>query len=254
VNRSTFAVVMLLAAFVVWSPAEAHKAITSKHTYNADVYPIFLNRCSHCHVEGGVGPMSLVTYAEAFPWAESIRTELLDDGEDDPDDFVRAAHDTLNARELDIVLDWAVGGTPEGDAARTPPAPGLKNDWAGPAPDLVLRLPAPFSIPADAMELTHTFVLPANLPRVRSIAQIDLLPGTPAVVRDALVSIRTTGARTNVAGRWKPSQIPVSVAVPLGTSLSPGDDVILTIHYKKTWKYEGKTLTDQSALGLYFAP
>src|SRR3954466_5172228 len=122
--------------------------------------------------------MSLVTYAEAFPCAESIRTELLDDGEDDPDDFVRAAHDTLNARELDIVLDWAVGGTPEGDAARTPPPVALKNEWAGPAPDLVLRPPFPFSVPGDSMELTHTFVLPGNLPRARSIARIDLLPGT----------------------------------------------------------------------------
>ena len=49
---------------------EAHKAITSKYTYNDDVFPIFRDRCARCHVPGGVAPMSLMTYDEAFPWAE----------------------------------------------------------------------------------------------------------------------------------------------------------------------------------------
>ena len=56
---------------------EAHKPITSKYTYNDDVFPIFRDRCSRCHVTGGVAPMSLMTYEEAFPWAESIRAELV---------------------------------------------------------------------------------------------------------------------------------------------------------------------------------
>jgi hypothetical protein len=37
------------------------------------------------------------------------------------------------------------------------------------------------------------------------------------------------------------------------TTLPPGADLIATIHYKKTWKYEGQALTDQSSLGLYLA-
>ena len=58
-------------------PGEAHKAITSKYTYNDDVFPILRDRCARCHVAGGVAPMSLMTYDEAFPWAESIRAELV---------------------------------------------------------------------------------------------------------------------------------------------------------------------------------
>ena len=34
-------------------PGEAHKAITSKYTYNDDVFPIFRERCASCHVPGG---------------------------------------------------------------------------------------------------------------------------------------------------------------------------------------------------------
>jgi hypothetical protein len=108
VSLGSVALLLLLSA-----ATEAHKAITSRFTYNADVYPVFAARCSHCHVSGGVAPMSLVSYEDAFPWAESLRTELLDAGAGaGSDSFIKEAHRGLSARELDVVLDWAVGGTP----------------------------------------------------------------------------------------------------------------------------------------------
>src|SRR5258708_28908104 len=87
---------------------EAHKAITSKYTYNDDVFPILTERCSQCHVAGGVAPMSLMTYDEAFPWAESIRAELVAahmppwnaaDGFGD----LKRAH-ALPPKELDVLM------------------------------------------------------------------------------------------------------------------------------------------------------
>ena len=90
---------------------DAHKGVTSKFTYNADVYPVFLNRCGRCHIDGGVGGMSLLKYEDAFPWAESLRAELMtahpntlpEGGSEkaDPHDFVKAAHRQISARELE---------------------------------------------------------------------------------------------------------------------------------------------------------
>ena len=57
--------------------AEAHKAITSKYTYNEDVFPVLRDRCGRCHVPDGVAPMSLVTYKDAYPWGESVRAEII---------------------------------------------------------------------------------------------------------------------------------------------------------------------------------
>ena len=96
---------LALSVIVLGSSPAAHKGVTSKHTYNADVFPIFASRCGQCHVAGGVGPMSLVTYQDAFPWAESLRTELLNLGELEADDYIREAHRSLTASELDVVLD-----------------------------------------------------------------------------------------------------------------------------------------------------
>src|SRR5262245_54658505 len=105
-------VAVLLAAAV----ADAHKGITSKYNYNEHVAPILRDRCGQCHFDGGPAPMSLMTYRDAVPWAESIRERLV--GErmppwpvDPSGPAVRGGH-TISTKELDIVVDWAVGGTP----------------------------------------------------------------------------------------------------------------------------------------------
>ena len=129
---------------------EAHKAITSKYTYNDDVFPIFRERCAQCHVENGVAPMSLTTYKDAYPWAESIRAELVAghmppwNAEEGFGALKRAR--TLTARELDVVLTWATGGNPQGDLEQTLPPVTLKNEWTMGAPDLALPMPSEFTV------------------------------------------------------------------------------------------------------------
>src|SRR5919112_2341422 len=125
---------VLLGVGVGIQPGEAHKAITSKYTYNDDVFPILRDRCSRCHVTGGVAPMSLMTYDDAFPWAESIRAELVAGhmppwNADEGFGNLKRAH-TLSPKELDIVLTWATGGNPRGALDQKLPEVKLKNDWA----------------------------------------------------------------------------------------------------------------------------
>lgn len=229
----------------------AHKGITSRYTYNGEVHSIFLTRCGRCHVEGGVGPMSLVKYEEAFPWAEALRAELLASDGGDPHDFVRAAHRQISARELDIVIEWASGGTPEGDTAQTPPATPLQNDWAAGAPDLVAKMPAPYQLRADAAESTHESAIPVPTSSPVTIARVDVLPGNPAIVRSAVLSLRSPDGTTRVLGTWIPKQVPAPIALKPPVLISPGSHIVARMHYKKTWKYEGEPMTDLSLVGLY---
>src|SRR5215471_16853642 len=108
---------LIVAALVFATErGEAHKPITSKYTYNDDVFPIFRDRCSRCHVPGGVAPMSLMTYEEAFPWAESMRAELVAAHMppwNAQDGFGQFKHEQLlTAKEVDVILTWATGGNP----------------------------------------------------------------------------------------------------------------------------------------------
>src|SRR6516164_9495118 len=157
---------LLIAGAVVGAAGlDAHKPITSKYTYNDDVFPIFRDKCSRCHVEGGVAPMSLMTYEEAFPWAESIRAELVAAHMPPAtvdESFGDVAHARgLSPKELDIILTWASGGNPRGSLDQQLPAVELKNDWVLGTPDLALPLPE-FTLAADTMEDTHEFTLPTG--------------------------------------------------------------------------------------------
>lgn len=255
-RRISIGSALLLVAVMAAHPGEAHKGITSKFTYAADVYPVFLNRCGRCHIDGGVGPMSLLKYEDAFPWAESLRAELLAAAASsgtETGDFVRVAHRQLSARELDVVLDWATGGTPEGDRAGVPPPTVLTSTWADGPPSLSIQIAEPFEVPADKMDATREFVLPLAMTQPHNATAFDLLPGNPAIVRSALVSLRSADGQTRVLGTWFPRQTPVPLSLKPAVRLESGSVLLVRIHYKKTWKFEGRPMSDQSTVGFYFA-
>ena len=262
-RHATAALAAVVVVLVMALDGDAHKGITSKFTYNADVYPVFLNRCGRCHIEGGVGGMSLLKYEEAFPWAESLRAELttahpttLPDGDSekaDPHDFVKAAHRQISARELNIVLDWATGGTPEGDKSNAPGPVTLTVDWASGRPDVIAPLPARYQMDPAALETTQEFVLPLTLQSPVAVGRVDLLPGNPAIVRSAVLSVRHPDGTARVLGTWVPRQVPSSIPIKPAVRVEPGSQIVARVHYKKTWKYEGQPMSDLSSVGLYFA-
>jgi hypothetical protein len=245
-------------------PGEAHKAITSKYTYNDDVFPILRDRCSRCHVPGGVAPMSLMTYDDAFPWAESIRAELIAAhmppwNADESFGEIKRAH-TLSPKELDVVLTWATGGNPRGALDQKLPPVTLKNDWPLGKPDLALPLPAEFALAADKMEETQEFTIATGLTEARWVRAVDLLPGTPSIVRSATVYVKnakapaSTPAPEQVLARWLPGQDAEPIASGVAMRLPAAAELGVRIHYKKTWQFEGKPMTDRSTIGVYFAP
>jgi hypothetical protein len=270
------AIVVLAALAVGVQRGEAHKAVTSKYTYNDDVFPILKERCSQCHVTGGVAPMSLMTYDEAFPWAESMRAELVAahmppwNAEEGFGDLKRAH--ALPSKELDVLLTWATGGNPRGALDQKLPAVTLRNEWTLGAPDLAMKMPAEFTLAADKMDDTQEFTLPTGTSEARWVRAVDLLPGTPSIVRSATIFVRD--ARSDVVQRpgAKPtgeggSPVPERVLahwlpgherepIDSGTAfrLPAGAQLGVRIHYKKTWQFEGKPMSDRSTVGLYFAP
>ena len=263
--RAAIVSALVLAGIAIaMRPASAHKAITSKYTYNDDVFPILRDRCASCHVPGGIAPMSLMTYDDAFPWAESIRAELVSAhmppwNADEGYGEIRRAH-TLSPKELDVILTWATGGNPRGSLDQKLPEVKLQNEWQMGAPDLALKLPADFTLAADKMEDWQEYTLAAGNADARWIRAVDLLPGTPSIVRSATIVVKSAGAQP-VAGTPSPEHV-LALWLP-GQDLPPHDGVAfrlpagaqigVRIHYKKTWQFEGKAVTDRSTVGIYYS-
>ena len=97
----------------------AHDPLT-RVTWNADISRIVQARCVGCHAPDGRGPMSLVTYEDARPWARAIKEEVLTrrmpkwhavrgygDFRNDP---------SLSPFEIALIVAWADGGAPRGTA------------------------------------------------------------------------------------------------------------------------------------------
>lgn len=247
--------IVAAAVLVIFSTArpKAHKPITSKYTYNADVFPIFRARCGGCHVAGGASPMSLLTYKDAVPWAESIRDEITAERMPpwyvDEESLPIRDGPSLTAKEVDTVITWATGGTPEGDPLKRPVPLDANRQWRAGPPDLVVSMDQEMTIPAETQEQTHDLTLPTGLREHRFVKMADLLPGAPSIVRDATISVENGP----VLAVWVPSEDGGAAPDGLAFGLPPEARLRLRIHYKKSWQDERVAKSDRSAIGLYFA-
>ena len=254
---------VLVAVLIgVWSiRSEAHKPITSPFTFSEDVLPIVSTQCAACHAPGGVAPMSLLTHADAVPWAESIRVELMAGhmppwGIESPTGRFRNLR-PFSAREMNVLLTWASGGTPPGKTGQNAGADlQVGPSWPLGEPDLTVPL-RQITIAEDAQTVDEEFRIPIP---ARPLRAVDLLPGTPAIVRRATISVRAISeprpagmAPERLVALWLPGDHPVALDAGMGFQVPPNAELVVRVHYQKTWQYERRTMNDRSSVGLYFA-
>jgi len=254
--------VLAIGLVVNVQPGIAHKPITSPYTYNDDVFPILRDRCGSCHVSGGVAPMSLMTHADAVPWGESIRTEVLA-GHMPPATVDEAPArfrnpPGLTPREMNLLLTWVTGGTPIGSPDKDPKPMAREAAWPLGPPDVTLPLPTEAVVGTDERERTIEFIVPTGITERRWVRAADLQPGTAAMVRAATIAVRSPGAAGTTAERmlalWLPGEDPIALDAGLGFELPSSAEMVVRVLYRKTWEYERRELKDRSTVGLYFAP
>ena len=250
--------VALGAAFLVTigvRTGEAHRPVTSKYDYNRDVFPLLRDNCGRCHVDGGAAPMSLLTYKDAVPWAESIRDELttgrMPPWPMDPrSPAVKGMH-PIGARDVDAIVTWAAGGTPRdwsGDFDKQLPTVTLQKRWNLGPPDLVVAMRSEYTLGANAVEETKDFSIPSGITEVKWLRAVDLLPEMPMMVRDAIISVENGPT----LALWQPGSDPLSAPSGAAFRIAPGATLHLQIHYKKPYSQEQNALSDKSSIGLYF--
>ncbi len=253
------AVVALASAFILLFVGEhsqvsvyAHKPVTSKYDYNKDIFPLLRDHCGGCHVEGGPAPMSLMTYKDAVPWAESIRDELtagrMPPWPVDPTSPRVIGGHAISARDLDRIVVWASGGTPQGDPDATLPTVTLNPQWKLGPPDLKIPMQGEQTVAPGTMEEAFEFSLPTSLTDTKWVRAADLMPGTASIVRDAVISIENGP----VLALWEPGSDQTPATSDAASRLSPGAKIHLRIHYKKHFDQEQNAISDQSTIGLYF--
>jgi hypothetical protein len=244
------AMVFLLA--VATPRSGAHTPVTSRYDYNKDVFPLLRDHCGVCHVEGGAGPMSLVTYKTAMPWAQSIRDEVtagrMPPWPVDPTCPPIKGGYPISSHDLDVIVVWASGGTPESYTDTKVPEASFNPQWRLGPPDLKIAMDAEHTVPPTAIEEVSELSLATRVTEPKWIKAADLMPGNASIVRDAVISIENGP----VLALWQPGGD--TIAAPSGAAfrLLPNSKIHLQIHYKKHFDQEQNAVSDKSTVGLYF--
>src|SRR5438105_3637835 len=283
-----------LAALLLLPSAAAAQPPVS---FATDVAPILSARCAACHRPGGIGPFDLITYDDAKRHAAQIGVatarRLMPPWKPSPGKGDFQDERRLTDRELDTLQRWIAAGAPEGSGAGragvapidsharlptslspdarlpTPRAPG--DAWQLGTPDLVVRMPDAYSVPADGPDVFRTFVIPIPTGAPRYVRGLEFRPGNARVVHHANLGIDRTRSSRQLDARdpepgyaggmerdarypegqllgWTPGQ--AAHRVPDGTQwrLEAGSDLIVQLHLQPT----GKRETVQLSAGFYF--
>jgi hypothetical protein len=123
-----FAIVLALA-ILLSNHSSGHDVITTQITFSREISRLLYNRCVSCHRQGG-SAFSLVSYAEARPWAKAIEEEVLE-RRMPPWGAVKGFGNfrddqALTQEQLELIADWVEGGAPEGDPKNLPDLPAFK--------------------------------------------------------------------------------------------------------------------------------
>jgi hypothetical protein len=144
--------------------ATAHDIITTPITWDREISRIVYDRCATCHHEGGRA-FSLMTYAEARPWAVAIKEEVFE-RQMPPWGAVKGFGDfrddqALTPEQMELIASWVGGGVPEGEAKDLPLAPTFERPREDLQADGVISVKGEFQLEKDLKLLA---IWPRNLP------------------------------------------------------------------------------------------
>jgi len=169
-------VVMFFCVLSVVMKLRAHDVITTKLTWDREISRIVVLRCAVCHHTGGRA-FSLMTYAQARPWAVAIKEEILS-RRMPPWGAVKGFGDFRNdqgltSEQIEWITAWVGGGVPEGDPADLETNPKI------PEPASPVSRTGELVVSGD-VRLTRDFtvdgILPLSVPDQQSMQIIATLP------------------------------------------------------------------------------
>lgn len=241
-------------------------------TFHKEVSRILYQHCVVCHREGEVGPFPLVSYEDARKRAdlisEVVQNRSMPPWKPDAGHGEFLDERRLTNEQIETLVRWSAANAPEGDRKDSPPRPKFKPGWQLGKPDIVLKMPQAFTVPAEGRDVYMHFVFPLNLSKEVYLRGIECRPGNRKVAHHAVGILDASGTAQKLdqqhAGPgypglgpgfipvgftpgYAPGQTPRFFHDDIAITLKPGTDFVLQMHYHPI----GKVEHDQTEIGLY---
>jgi hypothetical protein len=187
-------------------------------TFNKDILPIIESRCQTCHRPGEIGPMPLITYDQAKPWAkaiqEAVKTRKMPPWFADKCCGQFSTNPSLRPEEIALIDAWVTAGSPEGKKKDARPLLRWTNSWRIDGPSVVVSLPRAFDVPANSKIDYQYVILPVDLPEDRWASAVEIHPSDRSIVHHAVVYVRTKESK------WLRNVPPLTMYAPAPGSMS----------------------------------
>jgi len=249
---------------------------TTPPTFARDIAPIVYANCVSCHRPGQIAPFSLLTYDEVRDHAaqivRAVESREMPPWLPEPGVGTFANARGLSAGEIANIRRWTELGLLRGDATVPPPPADAAATWQLGKPDLVVTLPAPYTLRAGDGDVFRNFVVPVNLSRPVFVRGVEFQPGHAASVHHAVIGVDGTGESRRLDAAdpepgyegmfsddfhspdghfvgWTPGRTASFDQPDMAWRLEPGTDLVVQLHM-----LPGESpVALQPAIGLYFS-
>lgn len=245
-------------------------------TFTKDVAPIVFNQCAPCHRPGQTAPFSLLDYAAVKKRAKQISEvtarRYMPPWPPEPGYGEFADARLLTADQIGVIQQWVAEGAVEGNRAELPPPRKWNDDWQLGPPDLVVKMPEPYTLGPEGKDVYRNFVIPIPTTSRKYVKAIEFEPGNRKIVHHAFIRLDPTrqsrrldeqdpapgfpGMHTPSTAQspdgqflsWQPGKVVARADEGLAWPLEKETDLVLQAHLQPT----GKPEQIQPTFGFYF--
>jgi hypothetical protein len=241
-------------------------------TFTKHVAPIFQAKCEACHRPDSIAPMSLRTFEEARPWAQSIkarvaRRQMPPWHIDKTVGIQEFKNDrSMSDAEIATVVAWVDAGAPKGDAKDMPAArvwPSgqgwLYAERYGRGPDLIIRS-TPWTQKKGANDAWWKPVVSTGVTEPSWVQAIETRPSTVKgrkithhansdLLQDEPSDLIQAGAGRFM--EWAVGKDGEQMRPNAGKLLLPGSRIAWDIHYSSA---RDEDVTDVVEMGIWLYP
>ena len=244
-------------------------------TYTNRIAPILRTHCVPCHRPGQIGPMRLDTYAGARSVAANIadvvERRIMPPWKAVPGHGEFQDERRLNPSEIAALRVWADHGAVQGTPSKVSVPSTPPSRWELGTPDLVVKMPQAWNIPASGPDDYRCFVLPLGNDEDRDVVAVEYRAGNKKVVHHLLGYLDTGGKGRSLDaqapgqgytsfggpgfvpvaefGGWAPGNMPRFLPDGVARRLPKQSDLIVQVHYHPV----GRDEEDVTEVGIYYA-
>jgi hypothetical protein len=255
-------------------------ALPANVTFTGHVAWIIFNNCTSCHRPGEGAPFPLETYKQVRRKAKMIakvtKSRIMPPWHPVKGHGKFEGEMRLTNEQIALIQKWVKTGSKEGNK-RLPKMPKFVKGWQLGKPDMIVKMPKGFTVPAGGPDIYRNFVVPMKIKKNRWLTAIEVRPSARTVLHHIIFQIDTTGearrqdgrdgrpgfrgmrssgrsrgggAGTSVSGLggWAVGGQPRHLPMGLAREIPKGSDIILRSHFHPS----GKKEVERTTLGLYF--